>query len=53
MRISPILKAEDALKLEQENTVIIDAGSGQPAYENYQRKHLEGALYVDLNEDLA
>ena len=53
MKISPIIKAGEALKLEPENIVIIDSGSGRPAYESYQRKHLKDALYADLNEDLA
>ena len=53
MKISPIIKPEELLNLKKEKLVIIDAGSGKPAFENYLQKHLEGALYVDLNEDLA
>lgn len=53
MKQSPIIKPEELLNLNKENVVIIDAGSGKPAYENYLHKHIEGALYVDLNEDLA
>ena len=53
MKITPIIKTEELLNLPQENLVIIDAGSGKSAYENYLQKHLDGALYVDLNEDLA
>lgn len=53
MKFPSIIKAEDLLNLNQENLVIVDAGSGKAAYESYLQKHLEGALYVDLNEDLA
>lgn len=52
MKISPIIQPEE-LNLNKENIIIIDAGSGKPAHENYLQKHIEGALYVDLNEDLA
>lgn len=53
MKRSPILKPEEFLQLNKKNIVIIDAGSGKQAFENYFQKHLDGALYVDLNEDLA
>ena len=53
MKIAPIINSEEIHHLNQENLVIIDAGSGDSAYENYLSKHLEGALYVDLNKDLA
>lgn len=53
MKISPIINAEELLKLNQENIVIVDAGSGGSAYESYVREHLNGALYIDLNTALA
>ncbi|MEC5157592.1 sulfurtransferase [Chryseobacterium sp. MP_3.2] len=53
MKISPIISAEELQDLNNENLVIIDAGSGDAAFENYQKEHLENALYVDLNKDLA
>ena len=53
MKIAPIINSEEIHHLNQENLVIIDAGSGDSAYENYLSEHLEGALYVDLNKDLA
>lgn len=53
MKISPVIKPEELLNLNKENLIIIDAGSGKPAYENYLQKHIDGALYVDLNNDLA
>ena len=53
MKISPIINAEDLANLDQDNIVIVDAGSGGSAYEKYLQEHLDGALYVDINNDLA
>lgn len=53
MKQSPIIKPEEILNLNKENLIIIDAGSGKPARENYLLNHIDGALYIDLNEDLA
>lgn len=53
MKISPIINAEDLANLNHENIVIVDAGSGGTAYDKYLAEHLDGALYVDLNNDLA
>lgn len=53
MKISPIINAEDLAKLNRENLVIVNAGGGDAAYQNYLAEHLEGAFYVDLNNDLA
>lgn len=53
MKISPIINAEDLANLNQDNIVIVDAGSGGSAYEKYLQEHLDGALYVDINNDLA
>lgn len=53
MKISPIISAEDFHNLDEENLVIIDAGSSDAAFENFQNEHLQGALYIDLNKDLA
>ena len=53
MKISPIINTEEFQNINQENLVIIDAGSGDSAHENYLKEHLKGALYVDLNKDLA
>jgi thiosulfate/3-mercaptopyruvate sulfurtransferase len=53
-RITPILSASDLLELHHNKDLfIVDAGSGPTAKENYLKKHLEGALYVDLNDDLS
>lgn len=52
--ISPLIKAKELLKLAQSsNFVIIDSRMGQNAKSNYNERHLDGALFVDLNTQLA
>lgn len=52
--ISPIIKPNELFLIHQtEKLIIIDASSGKDAKENYATKHLKGALYVDLNTQLA
>lgn len=53
MKISPIINAEELANLNQNDLVIVDAGSGGSAYEKYLLEHIDGALYVDVNNDLA
>ncbi|SEG17115.1 thiosulfate/3-mercaptopyruvate sulfurtransferase [Halpernia humi] len=54
MKFSPIISAKELQEiLNQENIIIVDAGSGGNSYDNYLEKHLENALYVDLSKDLA
>lgn len=53
MKLSPLISPEELKHLNGENVVIIDAGSGDSAFESYLKEHLDGALYVDLNKDLA
>jgi thiosulfate/3-mercaptopyruvate sulfurtransferase len=51
---SPIIQATTLLKLyKSENLVIIDARSGKNARANYEEKHLDGALFIDLESQLA
>ncbi|MFE3866537.1 sulfurtransferase [Flavobacterium sp. LS2P90] len=51
---SPIIKPEELVALGRKSElVIIDASNGSGAKENYVAKHLDGALYVDLNTQLA
>jgi thiosulfate/3-mercaptopyruvate sulfurtransferase len=51
---SPIIQATELLQLyESENLVLIDATNGKNAKANYDAKHLDGALFVDLNSQLA
>ena len=53
-QITPIIETAELLKLYQnENVIIVDASSGKNAKENYFMKHLDNALYIDLNSQLA
>ena len=53
-KISPIINAIDLLEISQfENLVIVDVRTGNFAKANYLEKHLKGALFVDLNTQLA
>jgi thiosulfate/3-mercaptopyruvate sulfurtransferase len=52
--LSPILQAADLPELIQsEKIILIDATNSKNARENYAKKHLKGALFVDLNSQLA
>ncbi|MEK7433123.1 MAG: sulfurtransferase [Cyanobacteriota bacterium] len=51
---SPIIEVTELLKLyKSEDLVIIDTSNGQNAKSNYEKKHLDGAIFVDLNTQLA
>jgi thiosulfate/3-mercaptopyruvate sulfurtransferase len=51
-KTSPIITSEDLLKLSQtEDIVLIDASAGSKA--RYDQSHLAGALFADVNADLA
>ena len=50
--LSPIIKPEELTWLNQdEEIVIVDASAGSKS--RYEEQHLTGALFVDVNEDLA
>ncbi|RZK11636.1 MAG: sulfurtransferase [Flavobacterium sp.] len=52
--ISPLIQAKDLATLSKsENLVLVDVSNGKNAFENYQRQHLDKAMFVDLNTDLA
>jgi thiosulfate/3-mercaptopyruvate sulfurtransferase len=52
--IPPVLQASELLALYQtENIVLIEASNGKKARANYEARHLEGALFVDLDTQLA
>jgi len=52
--LSPILQAADLPALIQsEKIILIDATNSKNAKENYAKRHLKGALFVDLNTQLA
>lgn len=52
---SPIIEPTELLNLFQteDTIIIIDACSGEKAISNYKEKHLERALFVDLDTHLA
>ncbi|MEO6187781.1 MAG: sulfurtransferase [Ginsengibacter sp.] len=50
----PIIKPSELTGLDKnDNLVLIDARSGNDALEKYLQAHLNGALFVDLEKDLA
>lgn len=52
MQKSPsIIQPEALIQLATEEFVLIDASAGSKA--QYEQQHLKGALYIDLNTDLA
>jgi thiosulfate/3-mercaptopyruvate sulfurtransferase len=52
--IPPIIEASALLEIYQhKNVVIVDASNEKNAQLNYDTKHLEGAVFVDLNTQLA
>jgi 3-mercaptopyruvate sulfurtransferase SseA len=54
VNISPIIQASELLKLyKSENLIIVDVSNGKNAKSNYKTKHLDGAIFVDLNTQLA
>ncbi|UTN02359.1 sulfurtransferase [Flavobacterium bizetiae] len=53
-KLSPIINPDELLNIKDSSELIlIDARAGINAQENYQKEHLKGARFVDLNEDLA
>ena len=54
LNICPIIQASELLKLyKSKNLIIVDISNGKNAKANYDAKHLEGAIFVDLNTQLA
>ncbi|GAB4093754.1 sulfurtransferase [Flaviaesturariibacter terrae] len=52
--ISPLIQAKELLELYgKEHIILVDATNGPNAKAAYQQRHLKGALFVDLNEQLA
>lgn len=50
--ISPIIRASELLKIyKSENLVLVDASNNPRAA--YEKQHLDGALFVDVNTELA
>ena len=54
VNISPIIQVSELLTLyASKKIIIVDASNGENAKANYDAEHLEGALFVDLNTQLA
>jgi thiosulfate/3-mercaptopyruvate sulfurtransferase len=52
--VSPIIQATELIKLiGTEDLVIVDVSNGKNFKVNYEKKHLDGALFIDLNTQLA
>lgn len=52
--ISPIIQVSELLKLyKSENLIIVDCSNGKNAKSSFDEKHLDGAIFVDLNKQLA
>jgi len=52
--ILPLIKVKELLKLTQtKNLVIVDASNGENTKANYKERHLDGALFVDLDMHLS
>jgi len=52
--LSPLITAQELIEFNTNSKIIlIDARAGANTFENYQKEHLKGARFVDLNRDLA
>lgn len=54
MRLSPLITTEELLRIYKNSDVLIfDASGGKDAKSNYEKEHLQGAYFIDLNHQLA
>ena len=54
MNSSPLIEVAELLKIRNNSdVVIIDASNGVNARSNFDKLHLENALFVDLNTQLS
>lgn len=52
--MNPIITPSELLDAVQSNAIVlVDATNSPTAYQNYQQSHLQGALFVDVNTQLA
>lgn len=49
----PIISPKQLKELYTKSLIILDVRTGKDSYQNYQNKHIKGARFVDLDEDLA
>ena len=54
MKISPIINVSELLEIyTSQDVIIVDASNGQNARSNFEVKHLDGAIFIDVNTQLA
>jgi len=54
MKISPIIEGDELLKIyKNSDLMIFDISNSENAKSNYEKEHIEGAFFVDLNTQLA
>lgn len=51
--MSPIISPSELKKQATDNLIILDARTGKDVVQNYLEKHIKGALFIDLDKDLA
>lgn len=49
----PIISSKQLKNLSTESLIILDARTGKDAYQNYLKKHIKSARFIDLDKDLA
>ncbi len=51
---SPLISIEDFKSIiNDENTIVFDASNGKGSKERYQKEHIHGAIYIDLETELS
>ena len=51
--MKPIISAQELLELNNNQLLLFDASNNPNAKENYLKKHLKGAYFIDINTELA
>jgi len=49
----PIISPQQLRELSTKSLIVLDVRTGKDNYQNYLNKHIKGARFVDLDEDLA
>ncbi|AZA61772.1 sulfurtransferase [Chryseobacterium indoltheticum] len=49
----PIISPKQLKELSTKSLIILDVRTGKDSYQNYLNKHIKGARFVDLDQDLA
>lgn len=49
----PIISSKQLKNLSTESLIILDARTGKDSYQNYLKKHIKSARFIDLDKDLA